>query len=95
MIYALSLIVLDRCKEEAHQDIIDGEIPLGKVIKKHKVESRREIQHIYIEKPDATLRELFKTSEDFITRNYIVIENDEITIWTKESFPISYFSDKM
>ena len=78
-----------------HQDIIDGEIPLGKVIKKHKVESRREIQHIYIEKPDATLRELFKTSEDFITRNYIVIENDEITIWTKESFPISYFSDKM
>ncbi|WP_292601460.1 chorismate--pyruvate lyase family protein [Methanobrevibacter sp. UBA212] len=95
LIYALSLIVLDRCKEEARQDIIDGEIPLGKVLKKHKVESRREIQHIYIEKPDATLRELFKTSEDFITRNYIVIENDEITIWTKESFPISYFSDKM
>ena len=50
---------------------------------------------VYIEKPDATLKELFKTSEDFITRNYIVIENDEITIWTKESFPISYFSDKM
>ena len=95
LIYALSLIVLDRCKEEARQDIIDGEIPLGKVLKKYKVESRREIQHIYIEKPNATLKELFKTSEDFISRNYVVIENEEVTLWTKESFPISYFSDKM
>ncbi len=95
LIYALSLIVLDRCKEEARQDIIDGEIPLGKLLKKYKVESRREIQHIYIEKPNATLKELFKTSEDFISRNYVVIENEEVTLWTKESFPISYFSDKM
>lgn len=95
LIYALSLIALNRCKKEAHQDITDGEIPLGKILKMHKVESRREIQHIYIEKPDATLRELFKTNEDFISRNYVVIENGEICIWTKESFPISYFSDKM
>ena len=95
LIYALSLIVLDKCKEEARKDILDGEIPLGKILKIHNVESRREIQHIYIEKPDATLRELFNMNEDFVTRNYIVIENDEIIIWTKESFPISYFSDKM
>lgn len=95
MIYALSLIVLDRCKEEAHKDITDGEIPLGKVIKKYNVESRRDIKKIYFEKPDATLKELFKTDEDFISREYTVIENDEIVIWTKESFPISYFSAKM
>ncbi|WP_405264553.1 chorismate--pyruvate lyase family protein [Methanobrevibacter sp.] len=95
LIYALSLMVLDRIEKEAHQDIIDGEIPLGTILKKHEVESRREIKHIYIEKPNATLKELFNTSEDFISRDYIVIENDQIIIWTKESFPISYFSDKM
>jgi chorismate-pyruvate lyase len=95
MIYAISFIALNRCKEEAHQDVMDGEIPLGKILKKYKVESRREIRDIYVEKPDATLRELFKTDEDFVSRDYVVIENEQIVLWTKESFPISYFSDKM
>jgi chorismate-pyruvate lyase len=95
MIYALSFIALNRCKKEAHKDVMDGEIPIGKILKKYKVESRREIRDIYIERPDATLRELFKTNEDFISRDYVVIENDQIVIWTKESFPISYFSKEM
>lgn len=95
MIYALSFIALDKCKKEAHQDVIDGEIPIGKILKKYKVESRRDINDIYIEKPNATLKELFKTDEDFISRDYVLIENDDVVVWTKESFPISYFSDEM
>lgn len=95
MIYALSLIALDRCNKAAHDDVTDGEIPIGKILKKYKIESRREIQDIYIEKPSATLRELFKTDEYFVCRNYVVIEHGEIVMWTKESFPISYFAEEM
>ena len=95
MIYALSHIALGRCRKEAHEDLIKGEIPIGKLLKKYEIESRREIQHIYIEEPDATLRELFKTNEKFISRDYIIIENRQIVMHTKESFPISYFKESM
>jgi chorismate-pyruvate lyase len=95
MIYALSYIVINRCHKEAREDILNGEIPLGTILKKCKIESRREIQNIYIEKPTATLKELFKTDEDFVSREYILIENDQIVLWTKESFPISYFKEEM
>lgn len=95
MIYALSYIALNRCKEEAHDDLVNGEIPIGKLLKKYEVESRREIRDIYIEKPNATLRELFKTDEDFVSRDYIIIQNKQIIMRTKESFPISYFTEEM
>ena len=95
MIYALSFIALSRCKKEAHDDVISGEIPVGKMLKKYEIESRREIRDIYVEKPNATLKELFKTDEDFISREYVIIENKEIVMFTKESFPISYFSNDM
>lgn len=95
MIYAISYIALPRCRPAAHEDIVKGKIPIGKILKKYKVESRREINKIYIEKPSATLKELFKTSEDFVSRDYVVIENEKIVMWTKESFPISYFKEEM
>lgn len=95
MIYALSYIALNRCRKEAHEDLVKGEIPIGKLLKKYEIESRREIQDIYIEEPDASLRELFKTNEKFVSRDYILIENKQIIMHTKESFPISYFKESM
>lgn len=95
MIYALSYIALSRSEEEAFEDLTNGEIPIGKLLKKYNVESRREIKNIYIEKPDATLRELFKTDEDFVSREYVIIKNRQILMRTKESFPISYFAEEM
>lgn len=95
MIYAFSLIPLSRCRKEAHDDILKGKLPIGKILRKYEVESRRVIKNIYIEKPNATLKELFQTGEDFVSRDYVVIENGEIVMWTKESFPISYFKEEM
>ncbi|MBQ7928920.1 MAG: chorismate lyase [Methanobrevibacter sp.] len=95
MIYARSYIALPRCSKEAHEDIIKGKIPIGRLLKKYKVESRREIKEIYIEEPSAMLKELFKTDEDFVSRDYVVIEHGERIMWTKESFPISYFKKEI
>ena len=64
-------------------------------MKKYKVESRREIQDIYIEKPSATLRELFKENGNFVSREYVIIENEKIIMWTKESFPVNYFIEEI
>lgn len=95
MIYALSYIPLSRCREEARKDIVDGNLPIGKIMRKYDVESRREIQEMYLEEPSSTLKELFHTNSKFVSREYIVVENGKIVMWTKESFPIDYFTEDM
>lgn len=95
MIYACSLIPLSQCESEFRDDILDGSIPIGKILKKHDIESRREINRIYIENPNPTLKELFKTNEYFISRDYVVIHNGQILMHTKESYPISNFKEEM
>ena len=95
MIYALSYIPLSRCNEKARQDIVDGNMPLGKIMRKYDVESRREIQEMYLEDPSPTLKELFHTNSKFISREYIIVEHGKIVMWTKESFPITFFTEEI
>ena len=95
MIYALSMIPLSRCVEGARKDILEGVLPIGKILKKYKTESRREIDSIYIEEPSSTLKELFHTNEDFVSREYVIIKNREVVMWTKESFPVSSVKEEM
>lgn len=95
MVYALSYIPLSRFQEGAHKDIVGGRLPIGKILKKYQIESRREIQEMYVETPSATLKELFKTNEKFVSREYVIIENGEIIMWTKESFPANSFKEEI
>ncbi|MBR2666013.1 chorismate pyruvate-lyase family protein, partial [Methanobrevibacter sp.] len=65
----------------------------GRILKNYHIESRREVNNIFIEKPSDKLKELFGTDEDFLARDYVIINNDEILMWIKEMFPVSYFAE--
>ena len=91
LIYAISHIPLSRCSDEVCADLVRADIPIGRILKNYNIESRREINNIYIEKANDTLSEIFKTDEDMLARDYVIINNDEILMWIKEVFPISYF----
>ena len=91
LIYAISHIPLKRCSKEVCSDLVRADIPIGRILKNYNIESRREINSIYIEKPNDTLKDLFKSDEDFLAREYVIINNEEILMWIKEAFPISYF----
>ncbi len=93
LIYAISHVPLGRCSEEICADLLRADIPIGRILKNYKIESRREVNNIFIEKPDAQLKELFKTDEDFLARDYVIINDDEILMWIKEMFPVSYFTE--
>ena len=93
LIYAISHIPLARCSKEVCADLIRADIPIGRILKNYHIESRREIRNIFIEKPNDTLKELFGTDEDMLARDYVIINNDEILMWIKEVFPISYFTE--
>lgn len=91
LIYAISHIPLARCSSDICADLIRADIPIGRILKNYHIESRREVNNIFIEKPDARLKEIFKTDEDMLARDYVIIYKDEILMWIKEVFPISYF----
>lgn len=93
LIYAISHIPLSICTKEVCADLIRADIPIGRILKNYNIESRREINNIYIEKPNDTLKKLFGTDEDMLARDYVIINHDKILMWIKEVFPISYFTE--
>lgn len=93
LIYAISHVPLGRCSNEICTDLLRADIPIGRILKNYKVESRREVKNIFIERPDEKLKELYKTDEDFLARDYVIINNGEILMWIKEMFPVSYFTE--
>ena len=94
LIYAISYIPLKRLSQEIKDDLVRADIPIGRILKKYNVESRREINQIKIEKANDKLIEVYNTDEDFLARDYTIITNGEILMWIKEYFPISYFTEK-
>ena len=93
LIYAISHVPLGRCSKDVCADLLRADIPIGRILKNYKIESRREVNNIFIEKPNEMLKDLFKTDEDFLARDYVIINNDEILMWIKEMFPVSYFTE--
>lgn len=93
LIYGLSYIPKDRCSNTVIEKLLKENMTTGRIILEHEIESRTKLKNISIEEPDATLQSLFHTSEDFIAREYCLIHKKNVVIWSKEAYPISYFSD--
>ena len=91
LIYAISYFPVKRLSEEFKEDLQKKDIPLGRILRKYSIESRREVKNINIENPTERLEKIYKTNEDFLARDYNIIKSNEIFIWVKELFPISYF----
>lgn len=91
LVYALSYIPTSRITDKIIKDLKEERLTTGKIIDKNYIETTRVIKKIYIEKPTPTQVELFKTQEDMLTREYIMFHDKKVVIWTKESYPLSYF----
>lgn len=95
LMYALSYLPKSRCSDGIIEDLVGEKLVIGRIIRKHRIETFREITNISIEKATPTLKELFQTNEMMLTREYIMIHDGKIFLWTKESYPISYFTDEV
>lgn len=91
LIYAISYIPVDRLNNNFKEDLIRADMPIGRILKKHNVESRREVESVDIEEPDQQLKDIFKTDSKMLTRTYNIIRNGEVLIRIKETFPITSF----
>ncbi|MCC7553711.1 MAG: DUF98 domain-containing protein [Methanobacteriaceae archaeon] len=93
LIYAISYIPIKRLDGNFKSDLIRADIPIGRILKKYNIESRREVKNIQVEPSNSKLEEIFKTDADLLTREYTIIKNGEILIWIKEIFPVNNFKE--
>lgn len=93
LIYAISHIPLSRCTKEVCADLVRADIPIGRILKNYNIESRREIRKIYLEEPNDKLKELFHEDCEMLAREYVIINNNQVLMWIKEVFPITYFTE--
>jgi chorismate-pyruvate lyase len=93
LIHGESFIPIDRLNDGFKEDIIRADIPIGRILRKHLIESRREIKWVGFEKPTPLLEEVFKTEGMFLSRKYNIIHQDQVLIMLKESFPYTMFTE--
>ena len=91
LVHTLSYIPKSRCNDAVIEDLFEEKLTTGQIIYKHGIEVLLKTCRISIEEPTPTHKELFKTDEEMLTREYVMIHNGKIVIWTKESYPISFF----
>ncbi len=94
LIHAISYIPLARVDNNFRDDLIKADIPIGRILRKHNIESRREIEMMSIEEPTDELKRIFNTDSLMLTRTYNIIHKDKILIRIKETFPLNYFRDE-
>lgn len=93
LIYGLSYIPKDRCSNTVIEKLLKEDQTTGRIILEHEIETITRIDDIYIEKPDATLQNLFHTNDDLLVREYSLIHKKNVVIWSKEAYPLSYFKE--
>lgn len=91
LVYVVSYIPTSRCSDDTIDDLLSSGLTTGKIMSTHNIETVRKITKIDIEESTPILTELFKTTEDMLTREYTMTHKKEIVIWTKELYPLSYF----
>ena len=93
LIYILSYIPKSRCSDRVINKLLEGKTTTGRIINESGHETIRIINDISLMKATPILTELFKTTDDMLTREYSIIHKGKIVIWTKEVYPLSYFKE--
>jgi beta-ribofuranosylaminobenzene 5'-phosphate synthase len=96
LIYAVSETPLSRLSPQFREDLMKADIPIGKIISRHRIEARREILTARVTPADDTTSPLFSVckNEPLLSRNYRIIHKGEPLIFIEEQFPYNRFLDE-
>jgi len=93
LIHAVSATPLERLEPGFRQDLMRADIPIGKILKKHAIESRREIDTITARLPDEQVQRAFSITpaDPLLSRRYRIIRQGKPFIAIEECFPLAAF----
>ena len=90
--HAISYTPLKRLEKDFKDDLMKADIPIGKIMRKHKIEARREINWAKVEKAKEMSKIFGIGREDLLlVRNYNIIHGGEVLINITEYFPAKKF----
>ncbi len=97
LIYAVSRTPLRRLAPEFRQDLMRADIPIGRILRNHRIESRREITDARIIQAGTDLARTFNVHrcESMLSRKYRIIHREEPLIAIEEVFPCTSFADEI
>jgi len=84
MVYVLakSLSAIKRMPQEVRSDLMRADIPIGKILREHKLETRRDILKIEM------VRSEFFGDVPVLSREYRIIYKSKVLMWINECFPV-------
>ncbi len=81
-VLAKSLAPLSRMPNDFRADLMRADIPVGRILREHKLETRRDIMKLELVKRN------FFGELPVLSREYIIIYNDRVLMWINECFPV-------
>jgi beta-ribofuranosylaminobenzene 5'-phosphate synthase len=92
LIYAESYTPIARLQKEFRHDLMKADVPIGRIMKQRKIESRREIRRIETI-CNEELSELFGVAQNvsLLSRTYDIISHNMVLIQITETFPSTRF----
>jgi len=96
LIYAVSKTPLSRLNPCIREDLMKADIPIGKIIRQHRIEARREIVCARAAPASSETAKIFHIlrNEPHLTRQYRIIHRGEPLIHITEQFPYNRFLDE-
>ena len=96
LVYAVSHTPLKRLEADIKDDLTKADIPIGVILKKHRIESRRDITSTAFLPASPEHCQAFGVfpREIMLTRSYKIIRHGQPLIAIRETFPYSSFQDK-
>ncbi|MDI9642838.1 MAG: chorismate pyruvate-lyase family protein [Archaeoglobales archaeon] len=88
---AISYTPLKRLENSFKEDLMRADIPIGKILKNHNIEARREIKWGKVILDQELAKEFGVKKPMFLVRNYDIIHKGEILIKITEFFPMERF----
>ena len=95
LIYAVSHTPLKRLEASFRDDLTRADIPIGLILKTHKIESRRDITGTGFSQADEDMSRIFDIfpKETMLSRHYKIFRHAVPLIAIQETFPYNSFQD--
>jgi chorismate-pyruvate lyase len=82
-VFAHSLAPINHMPPGMKDDLMRADIPIGRILRKYKLETRRDIFNIEMKKRDGVFNGI-----PVLSREYAIIHSGQILIWINEQFPV-------
>jgi len=81
-VLAKSISAIKRMPQDVRSDLMRADIPIGKILREHKLETRRDILKMEFVHSD------FFGDVPVLSREYKIIHKEKVLMWINECFPV-------